>query len=122
MVANCVLLVEDDVATCEITAIVLGDAGYDVVSAHDLASGIAMSRQRTDIGVFMTDMNLGRGQQATALIRQIRNQDARAPVVLTSADDAAAVTADELNVVFLAKPYDRLALLTAIACARACNI
>lgn len=122
MVANCVLLVEDDVATCEITAIVLSDAGYDVVSAHDLATGIAMSRQRTDIGVFMTDMNLGRGQQATALIRQIRNQDARAPVVLTSADDAAADTADKLNVVFLAKPYDRLALLTAIACARACNI
>jgi len=115
MLANRVLLVEDDTDTREVTALLLGHAGYDVVVAHDLASGLAISRQQPGIRVVMADMYLGGGQTGTSLIRNLRDSGLHMPIVLTSADDEASIAARDLNVVFLPKPYGRRALLSVMA-------
>lgn len=121
MLANRVLLVEDDNDTREITALLLAHAGYDVIVAPDLASGIAMSRAQPRIDVIMADMYLGGGEMGTALIRAIREHGLRTPIVLTSADDEACIAARELDVTFLPKPYGRRALLSVMATASAGN-
>ncbi|MHB1057661.1 MAG: response regulator [Rhodanobacter sp.] len=115
MLNHRVLLVENDTDTRDITALLLDHAGYDVVVAHDLASGITMARQLSDIDVVMTDMYLGSGQTGTSLIRNIRDSGLHMPIVLTSALNDASTEARNLNVAFLPKPYGRQALLAVMA-------
>lgn len=117
MLANRVLLVEDDTDTRELTALLLDHAGYNVVVAPNLASGMAISREHPDIGLVMADMYLGHGQTGTSLIRNIRDSGLNVPIVLTSAHDEASIAARDLNVVFLRKPYGRRALLSVLALA-----
>lgn len=114
-----ILLVEDDSDTREITALLLDDAGYEVIVAPDLASSIALSRERPNIKVVVADMYLGCGQTGTSLIRTIRDNGLHMPIVLTSADDEASIAARDLNVIFLPKPYGRRALLSVMALASA---
>ncbi|EIL99280.1 histidine kinase [Rhodanobacter thiooxydans] len=117
MSANRVLLVENDAATREVTRLLLNHAGYDVVAVHDLATGLAISRERQDIGMLVADMYLGCGEQSTSLISHLRRDNAAFPIVPTSADNEASLIAGQLKVVFLRKPYGRLELLSAIDCA-----
>ena len=104
-----------DTDTREITALLLDHAGYDVIVAPDLASGIAISRQQSDIDVVVADMYLGHGQTGTSLIRNIRDSGLNMPIVLTSAHNEASIAARDLNVVFLPKPYGRRTLLSVLA-------
>jgi DNA-binding response OmpR family regulator len=122
MFANRVLLVEDDNDTREITALLLDHAGYEVIVAPDLASGIAISREQPNINVVVADMYLGSGQTGASLIRAIRDNGLRMPIVLTSADDEASIAARDMNVVFLPKPYGRLALLSVMTLASAGSV
>lgn len=121
MPANRVLLLENDADTREVTALLLNHAGYEVMVAPDLASGIALSSGQPAIDVVVTDMYLGNGETGTALIRSLRENNLRLPVVLTSADEQVSVVARLLNVMFLPKPYGRQALLTVVAMARVCG-
>ena len=122
MFANRVLLVEDDNDTREITALLLDHAGYEVIVAPDLASGIAISREQPNINVVVADMYLGSGQTGASLIRAIRDNGLRMPIVLTSADDEASIAARDMNVVFRPKPYGRLALLSVMTLASAGSV
>lgn len=115
-----VLLVEDDPDTREITALLLQHAGYTVIVAHDIASGVAESEARQDLGVIVTDMYLGHGQTGVSLIHSLRESGSRTPIVLTSAHEEASIAARDLKVLFLPKPYGRQALLSAVAMARVC--
>jgi DNA-binding NtrC family response regulator len=119
MLANRVLLVEDDNDTREITALLLDHAGYEVIVAPDLASGIAISREQPDITVVMADMYLDCGQTGISLIRTLRDNGLHMPIVLTSAHNEASIAARDLNVAFLPKPYGRQALLSVMALASA---
>jgi DNA-binding NtrC family response regulator len=117
MLANRVLLVEDDDDTRELTALLLDHAGYEVIVAANFATGVAISRQQPGIGVLMADMYLGGGQTGASLIRALRDDGLRVPVVLTSANSEAFAEARELNVTFLPKPYGRRTLLSVVALA-----
>lgn len=119
MAAKRVLLVEDDSEILEVTALLLGHAGYEVVVAPDLTSGIAIALGQPGVNVVMADMYLGDGQTGTSLIQTIRDSGLRIPIVLTSANDEASAPAREMNVVFLPKPYGLRALLSAMARASA---
>ncbi|MGS1125867.1 response regulator [Rhodanobacter sp. UC4437_H4] len=99
-----VLLVEDDPDTREITALLLQHAGYTVIVAHDIASGVAESEARQDFGVIVTDMYLGRGQTGISLIRSLRDSGSRTPIVLTSAHEEASIAARDMKVLFLPSP------------------
>ena len=118
MPSNRVLLVENDADTREVTALLLSHAGYEVMVAPDLASGIALSGEHRDIDVVLADMYLGNGETGAALIRALRANGMCPPAVLTSADEEASLAARLLKVMFLPKPYDRQALLTVVAMAR----
>ncbi len=119
MAANRVLLVEDDSEILEVTALLLGHAGYDVVAVPDLASGIAIALGQPGVNVVMADMYLGDGQTGTSLTQTIRDSGLRIPVVLTSANNEASIPARDMDVVFLPKPYGLRALLSAMALASA---
>lgn len=114
MPSNRVLLVEDDNDTREVTALLLGHAGYEVIVATDIASGVAIARGQPGIDVILSDMYLSGGQTGTALIQSIRDSGLDIPIVLTSADDGTAIPARDLNVMFLPKPYGLRALLSAM--------
>lgn len=115
-----VLLVEDDVDTRDITSLLLQHAGYTVIVAHDVPSGVAESASMGS-GVILADMYLGQGQTGAALIRSLRENGSRTPMVLTSADEEACIAARKLNVMFLPKPYGRQTLLSVMAMARMCG-
>ena len=119
MAANRVLLVEDDSEILEVTALLLGHAGYDVVAVPDLASGIAIALGQPGVNVVMADMYLGDGQTGTSLTQTIRDSGLRIPVVLTSANNEASIPARDMDVVLLPKPYGLRALLSAVALASA---
>jgi CheY-like chemotaxis protein len=121
MLSNRVLLIENDVDTREVTALLLMYGGYEVMVAADLASGIALSGKHRDIDVLLADMYLGNGETGAELIRNLRDNGMCPPAVLTSADEEALVAARLLKVMFLPKPYDRQALFTVVAMARACG-
>ena len=106
-----VLLVEDDPDTREITALLLQHAGYTVIVAHDIASGVAESEARQDFG-----------QTGISLIRSLRDSGSRTPIVLTSAHEEASIAARDMKVLFLPKPYGRQALLSVVAMARVCGV
>ena len=118
---NLVLLVEDDADTREVMALLLDAAGYQVLSARDAKSGIRLMDEQPDIDVIVTDVNIGGGQDGISMAEELRRRGSNAAVVVISGDPEASSDRLGPTATFLPKPYDRKALLAAIADARARN-
>lgn len=118
---NLVLLVEDDSDTREVMALLLDAAGYQVLSARDAKSGIRLMDEQPQIDVIVTDVNIGGGQDGISMTEELRRRGSNAAVVVISGDPEASSDRLGPTATFLPKPYDRKALLAAIADARAKN-
>jgi DNA-binding response OmpR family regulator len=118
---NLVLLVEDDADTREVMALLLDAAGYQVLSARDAKAGIRLMDEQPDIDVIVTDVNIGGGQDGISMAEELRRRGSNAAVVVISGDPEASSDRLGPTATFLPKPYDRKALLAAIADARARN-
>jgi len=118
---NLVLLVEDDSDTREVMALLLDAAGYQVLSARDARSGIQLMDEQPEIDVIVTDVNIGGGQDGISMAEELRRRGSNAAVVVISGDPEASSDRLGPTATFLPKPYDRKALLAAIADARAKN-
>ena len=118
---NLVLLVEDDADTREVMALLLDAAGYQVLSARDAKAGIQLMDEQPDIDVIVTDVNIGGGQDGISMTEELRRRGSNAAVVVISGDPEASSDRLGPTATFLPKPYDRKALLAAIADARARN-
>lgn len=118
---NLVLLVEDDPDTREVMAVLLDSAGYEVLSARDAKTGMQLIAQRPEIDVIVTDVNIGAGQDGIGMVEEIRRRGSNASIVVVSGDPEASSARLGPTATFLPKPYDRKALLAAIADACAKN-
>jgi DNA-binding NtrC family response regulator len=118
---NLVLLVEDDADTREVMALLLDAAGYEVLSARDASSGMRLMDEQPQIDVIVTDVNIGQGQDGISMTEELRRRGSNAAVVVISGDPEASSERLGPTATFLPKPYDRKALLAAIADARAKN-
>lgn len=77
-----VLVVDDDVASCELVGMVLHDAGYSIDLANNGAEALAsMARRRPD--VVLTDVQMP-GIDGLELARRTHAADPNIPVVLTT--------------------------------------
>jgi FixJ family two-component response regulator len=71
--------------------------------------------------VIVTDVNIGGGQDGISMTEELRRRGSNAAVVVISGDPEASTDRLGPTATFLPKPYDRKALLAAIADARARN-
>jgi PAS domain S-box-containing protein len=112
-----VLVVDDEESVREVAAMILADAGYEVLTAADGREGIEVFQRERPIAVVLLDVTMPHldGEQTLIGMRHI---DAGVRIVLTSgysnAESARRLVREGLAS-FLAKPYRSNELLDAIA-------
>ena len=105
--ANRVALVVDDEALLRMTAtFMLQDAGYRVLEAANADEALARLRERQDISVLITDVNMPGTLNGFDLARLVERDWPSIAIVIVSGERRPA--ADELprGGCFFAKPYD----------------
>ena len=111
-----ILLVEDDAAIREALDEVLGDLGYEVVSAPDGSGGLRLAAEQSEPCPILLDwrMPVLDGPEFLARLRELP-RGREFPVILSTADRAAtdAAVGDQVAAV-LSKPFDLDSLLAAL--------
>ena len=117
-----VLVVDDDRDACELIALVLQQAGYEVDAVQDGFQALkAVTSRRPDLVI--TDLQMP-GMNGLELIRRIQAVDGEIPVVLTTGAETRDVCtgANAYGAeVCLVKPINLDELLWSIECALACR-
>lgn len=85
MVANPIVLVDDDRSWVETAAAVLREEGFDVLVAEDGISALDMLSS-VDAALVILDVHLPR-VSGIAVLRELRKQQAATPVLMISADN-----------------------------------
>lgn len=109
-----VLIVEDDRDVRDITRYVLESADYAVITATNADEALAMLSGHPEIALVLTDVNMPGAMDGIDLVRELRRSGNPVRCVVVSGD--AMHAAERLGDLaqFLAKPYDRRSLLTAV--------
>ena len=77
-----VLYVEDEEVLRDLAAVILEDAGFEVVTAENGAAAfVAMDEQGEPFCAMVTDINLGNGPDGWAVAKRARELDKNLPVV-----------------------------------------
>ena len=108
-----ILLAEDDRSARDATAMVLEAQGYHVVTAGDGTSALNMLMLDSTIDLLVSDIHMPGGIDGIELALRARRHRS-IQVMLISADPRNSFTCFPENTTFLAKPYDRRALLGAV--------
>lgn len=110
-----ILLVDDEASICAITADLLEEFGYRVVTASDGADAISVfSRQQEPIDLVLTDMRMPI-LDGVATIRALRRLDPDVRIVAMSGLSTMPMENGKFDAPrFLAKPYTAHTLLTAL--------
>lgn len=112
-----ILLVEDDTAIREALDEVLGDLGYEVVSAPDGRGGLQLAAAQPEPCPILLDWRMP-VLDGREFLRQLRElpRGTEFPVILSTADHSAAAVAmgDQVAAV-LSKPFDLDSLLSVLA-------
>jgi two-component system chemotaxis response regulator CheY len=109
-----VLIVEDDRNVRDITGLLLESAGYEVIAASSANEGLVALAMRPDIQLVCTDVNMPGGMDGIAMVQEIRRRGFGRPILVMSGDVGDALPRLAPGTGFLAKPYDRRALLEAV--------
>ena len=109
-----ILLAEDDRSAREVTAIVLEAESYRVITASDGTRALDILKNDATIDLLLSDIHMPGGIDGIELAQRVKMMR-RIPIVLTSADPRSSFAWFPDNVTFLAKPYDRRALLAAVS-------
>jgi DNA-binding NtrC family response regulator len=110
-----VLLVEDNRDVLVSTADILQRAGYEVVAASNSDQAKQVASVRVNIGVVVTDLNLGEGMNGIELGMAMREDGLRCPWVVMSGQQEPPEDGWLSWMTYLPKPFDRTALLAAIS-------
>ena len=81
-----VLIVEDDTSVMEVTSFLLEDAGYEVLPAQGSEEALRAAKERPDIDVVFTDVNLREGLNGIELARVLKARGSHAAMVVVSGD------------------------------------
>ena len=104
-----IILVEDDLTNVGLIKMLLELDGFTVVACTDRQQA-DQAAQQTDVGAFIIDQHLPRGESGLALLKEIRGGGTavspHTPVIMTSGDDRCAEPAHRAGAsAFLLKPY-----------------
>ena len=104
-----IILVEDDLTNVGLIKMLLELDGFTVVACTDRQQA-EQAAQQTDVGAFIIDQHLPRGESGLALLQKIRwgktAVSTHTPVIMTSGDDRCAAPAHQAGAsAFLLKPY-----------------
>jgi PAS domain S-box-containing protein len=110
-----VLVVEDDPEVLDVAVEMLRGFGYEVLTAPDGPSALAVLRRDAEIDVLFTDIVMPRGMNGVELAREARRLRPNVRVLLTSGYPASVLaadhgTSDDGEFAFLSKPYHRAEL------------
>jgi PAS domain S-box-containing protein len=105
-----ILVVEDDPDVLDVTVETLRTMGYEVLTAPDGPSALAVLRRERDIDVLFTDVVMPRGMNGLELARQAARLRPEMRVLLASGYSMAALSSEhglagQNEFAFLAKPY-----------------
>lgn len=111
-----ILLVDDDDALLAVLQLAFGEAGHEVIVAHDGREGLALA-ERESPALLVTDVNMPR-LDGFALVRTLRERGHGLPIlVLTARDDeidealGLELGADD----YVTKPFSNRVLLSRVA-------
>ena len=106
--APLVLLVDDDPAVRNATAMLLQVEGCQVLSAGGLDEAVEVARRNPDIDLIVSDYHLGQGETGTDLISAVREVlRRRCAAVLVTGDTSAAMRAqDTPDIRLISKPIN----------------
>lgn len=109
-----VLIVEDEPLIRFTTLDALEEAGHTVLEAGNADEAMVLLRNRTDVDIVFTDVNMAGSMDGLQLARRVRAMRPRIGIIITSG----VVNLDPMllpaNTVFLPKPYQHDRLLTSI--------
>jgi len=109
------LIVDDDLVFCEVLSEALSARGYQVVTAHDIPTGLACAR-RHEPEFAVIDLRIGQ-QSGLVLVDKLHSLDENTRIVMLTgyASVATAVEAIKLGAVhYLTKPADAEEILAAL--------
>lgn len=109
-----ILVVEDDQGAREIAAMILEAEGYRVLAANGGMQALDLLSQGEQVDLIFSDINMPGGLDGIQLARRVGDLDGHLPVVLTSGHSLDSFRDFPCNAAFLAKPYNRQALLGAM--------
>lgn len=112
-----ILLVDDEPQVRAIAAIQLQRLGYDVLQAEDGHEALKILDQALDVNLLLTDIGLPGGMNGLELVAAVRERHPAIPVLYISgySDGRSSESAEQdSSAQFLAKPYDKAALATAV--------
>ncbi len=109
-----ILLVEDDADIRAVSAIVLEDAGYEVVQAKDGCQALTVLQANPDVALVFSDIHMP-GMNGIELANILGARKHGLPVVLTSGNPADQYSKFPKEIALLVKPYSRQDLLEVIA-------
>ena len=114
-----IILVEDESLVREITARVLGRAGYTVLEAHDGEHALQLLRRHEgQIDLVITDVVMTR-MGGLELARRIASERPGMPILLMSGYSAEEMPTDDPTIGFLQKPFTPSVLLQSVSTALA---
>ena len=113
--AGRILVVEDDPEVLDVAVEMLRGFGYEVLTAPDGPSALAVLRRDAEIDVLFTDIVMPRGINGVELAREARRLRPNVRVLLASGYPASILAADhgasdDGEFAFLGKPYRRAEL------------
>ena len=113
-----ILLVEDDVAVAETTAMLLGELGYNVLIAHDADQAIALiEKNQNDIGLVISDVIMPGNKNGYDLAKEILHKYKLLNILLISGYPENINKREDLakeNLLLLPKPFSQIQLMNAI--------
>lgn len=115
--AALLLVVEDDPLILTDLEVALEEAGFELVTASDAKSAMAMHDERhAEIRAVLTDIRLGDGPTGWDVARHARASIPTMPIVYVSGDSSADWAVQGVpNSVMISKPYAFAQIVTALA-------
>jgi len=110
-----VLLVEDDARVREVTAEMLREAGFVVVTAADGVQALALLRQGEPFDVLFSDIVMPGGMNGVGLAQEARRLRPALPVLLATGYPGQSLDRELHGFEMLAKPYDQALLVRRMA-------
>jgi CheY-like chemotaxis protein len=112
-----VLLVEDEPVILLTLGEMLRSKGVQVIETFDAEAAIGVIQSGTQVDVVLTDVRFPSGRDGFALVRWLREHQARARVFVTSGQVKRNEAIHQLEApeAFIAKPYDAMTLASQLA-------
>jgi CheY-like chemotaxis protein len=109
-----ILIVEDEVFVSAQLEAMLWDLGYIVIATANADEAIEVLEARNDISVIVTDINMPGSMDGLKLAAAVRDRWPPIKIIITTGGDRPASSNMPSGNIFVSKPYNRAALVSAI--------